>query len=97
MLTSGRRWEKRHSLLLALSVRLLALLVTVGMVFHCIITGVWIVAIWKLMPQLILFYPNLQAVLILELVVMVFATLLTLFALVCGTLALRALHASPTK
>jgi len=52
MLISARRWEKRHSLLLALRVRLLALVVTVGMVLFCTASGVWLVAIWNLFPQL---------------------------------------------
>ena len=43
MLISARRWQERHSPLLATLVRLLALLAISGMVAVCVDTGVWLV------------------------------------------------------
>lgn len=68
-----------------------------GMVLLCIACAVWLVTMWKLFPQIDLFYPGMQTKLLLGFVLMVLATLIALFALVRGSRALRAVHAAPHK
>ena len=63
MLASGNEREERPALLLTL-------FVTVGMVLLCIACGVWLVAMWKLFPQIDLFYPRMQTKLLLGFVLM---------------------------
>ena|SRR5947209_6567385 len=63
MLTSGNERGERPALLLTL-------FVTVGMVLLCIACGVWLVAMWKLFPQIDLFYPRMQTKLLLGFVLM---------------------------
>jgi hypothetical protein len=52
MLISARRWQERHSPLLATLVRLLALLAISGMVAVCVDTGVWLANQWDVLPQI---------------------------------------------
>ena len=92
MLISTRKWEKRHHLLSALSVRLLALVVTVGMALFCTASGIWLVAIWNLLPQLNFFYPGLPNQLMVGFATMALAISIALFALVRSTLALKAVY-----
>ena len=90
MLASTSRQKERPGLLLTL-------FVTVGMALLCIACAAWLVAMWNLFPRINFFYPNLQTELLLALAMMVLATLTALFAFIRGTLALRAVHASPPE
>jgi DNA-binding MarR family transcriptional regulator len=88
MLISAKTWEKRQHLLSALSVRLLAFLVLVGMAAFCIASGVWLIAIWNLLPQLNFYYPGLPNLLMVGFVTMALAIISACFALVRSTFAL---------
>jgi len=94
MLISARSWEKRHNLLLATLVRLLALLVISGMAVVCIATGVWLVDLWDVLPLLNLSYPGMPVQLLLGFVMMVVAIVTALVALVRTTVTLRAVSAA---
>lgn len=95
MLISARSWEKRHNLLLATFVRLLALLVISGMIAVCILTGVWLVDLWDVFPLLNSGFPDIPVQLVLGFVMMVVASVTALVALVRSTVALRAVSAAP--
>lgn len=95
MLISARRWQARQSPLLATLVRLLALLAISGMVAICIDTGLWLANQWDVLPQINLSSPGMPVQLLLGFVVMVFATVTALVALVRSTVALRAVPAAP--
>ena len=52
---------------------------------------------WEMFPQIELFYPDTQPILISGLAVMVLAIMIALFALGRCTLALRAVYVAPPK
>lgn len=97
ILIVGNKWEKRRDLLLGLFVRMLALLVTGGMGLLCIISGIWLIAIWSLFPRINLYYSGTQTQLLLGFVMMLLATIIALFALMRGSLALRGVYAASPK
>jgi hypothetical protein len=97
MLLSARSWEKRHSLLLATFVRRLALGVLRGMAVVCLLTGVWLVDLWDVLPLLNPVLPGMPVRLVFGFVIMVVATAIALVALVRSTLALRAASAASPK
>lgn len=91
MLVSAREWEVDPlSLPFALMLRLLALVVIVGMGLFCMTSGMGLVAIWNLLPQLNLVYPGFPITLVMGFVIMVCATVIALIALVRSTFVLRA-------
>jgi DNA-binding PadR family transcriptional regulator len=97
MLISAKTWEKRQHLFSALSVRLLAFLVLVGMAAFCIASGVWLIAIWNLLPQLNLYYPGLPNLLMVGFATMALAIISACFALVRSTFALKAMSIASLK
>lgn len=94
MFVSGSRWEQCPDRLLTTLGRLLALLVTVGMVTVCIASGAWLVAIWDLFPRINLYYPGTQTQLLVGFIMMVLASMSAFFALIRGSRALRAMYAA---
>jgi hypothetical protein len=92
MLISKDEWEVDPlTLPFALMRRLLALVVIVGMGLFCMASGMWLVAIWNLLPQINLVYPGFPIILVMGFVIMVCATGVALFALVRSTFVLRAI------
>ena len=94
MLTPARRWfEEKSSLrpyntpLLALFVLLCVLFLTGGVILLGLAQGIQLVAIWNLLPQLNLYYPDISSQLIVGCVMMALASTVSLAALVRGTLA----------
>src|SRR5205809_138855 len=71
MLISARSWEKRHTLPLAMFVRMVALVVLSGMAVVCMVTGVWLVDLWDVLPLLNSVFPGLPVQLVLGFVIMV--------------------------
>ncbi len=89
-LTAGKPWEKRQGLRFVLP----ALLVLGGMVTVCFTNGFWMVAMWQQFPQTLLTNPQAAMTLMVDLVMMVLASMLALMALARGSLALRAMSAA---
>lgn len=97
MLISARSWEKRHTLPLATFVRLVALVVLSGMAVVCLVTGVWLVDLWDVLPLLNSVFPGLPVQLVLGFVIMVGALVTALIALVRSIVTLRGVSAAPNN
>lgn len=95
MLISAWHWEKRHNLLHATLVRLLALLVISGMAIVCILTGVWLVGLYGMLPLSNSEFPGMSIQLLLGFVIMVVSIVIALVALVRSMVALREAYKCP--